>query len=473
MASMLASQAVQMPISFVTNAILARKLGPAEFGALYFGSTVVGLGFIFVDWGQTSAISLQVARDRSRTAGLVGTSVVLKLVFSVLAAAALTALGFLQGYSTLEWLAVVFYLLTSFAATLQATGTAVLRGLELTEQVSAVAVAGVFVTSALGIGIVLAGFGLRGVLWSILAGGLFSLIVTAELVRRQKIGAPRFSTAIVRVLAGQGTIFLAYNVVLAAQPYIDSAMLARLAPPAAMGWHAATRRITGLLLLPGISVGYSLYPTLVRLQKEAPERAVEMMRTALKRLVLLGMPATLGAILFAQPVVELIYGANYQGAARNLQAFAPWLVLVYFSIVIGNALFALERVMKWTAVQALCLVISAAFDAPLIHFFQDRFANGAIGISVSNIISEVLMVTLGAALLPRTMLSGGLARATAQALIAGGAMVATGLALNHLPAVIGAMASMIAYLITLFLVRGFTREDVRAAVALLSAKKTR
>jgi PST family polysaccharide transporter len=467
MASMLASQVVLMPISFVTNAILARKLGPPEFGAFFFGSTVVGLGFLFVDWGQTSAVSLQVSRDRSLASPLLGTSIVVKLAVSLLTSAVLVGLGFVQGYSPLEWTAVIFSVFVALASSLQASGTAVLRGYELTEQISYVAVAGTIITSGLTIALALAGFGLRGALWASLCGGVVSVLVTAVLVRRCGVQAPSFSRAHIRMLLGQGTAFLAYNVVLAAQPYIDTALLARLAPPEVMGWHAATRRIVGLLLLPGISVGYSMYPTVARLYKEAPERANELMRVAFHRLALLGMPAMLGAILFARPVVFLIYGASYDGAVLNLQSFAPWLLLVYFSMLIGNSLFAMERVLKWTAVQALCLVVSAVADAPLITYFQGHFANGALGISASNIISEVLMVVLGAVMLPRAMLGAGVLRAVAQASVAGAAMVGVALGLTAAPTLVAAAAASVAYVVVLFALGAISRNDVQTAVRML------
>jgi len=471
MTSMLASQVVQMPISFVLNAVLARRLGPQDFGVFFFGQTVTGMGFHFVDWGQNSTIAAEVARDRSRTEALLGTSIVLKLLLGVLATGALLALGLVQGYSALELKVMIFLASVALVEEIKNSGTAILRGWEMPVQVNAVGFAGFIAWSLPAIVLILAGFGLRGVLCAAMASSLVPLVLAAVLVRRCKVRLPRFSRALVRPLLGRGSAFLAFILVLALQPYIDTAFLARLAPAEVMGWHAATRRIVGLLILPAVSVTYAMYPTLARLHHEAPQRAIDLMRGALRKLVLLGVPAAVGAVLFARPVVHVIYGSvRYDGVILNLQVFSLFIFLVYFSMVIGTSLLAADRVKTWTGVQALCLVVSAVGDAPLIGFFQGRLGNGALGVSVSNIISEVLMVAIGAALLPRQMLGGRLLQSAMQSFAGGVAMVGAALALRQLPAPIAAVASLAAYVSVLFLLGALKGEDVRTLIGVIRAR---
>lgn len=468
---MLASQVVQMPLSFMVNAVLARQLGPQDFGVFFFGQTVTGMGFHFVDWGQNASIAAEVARDRSRKETLLGTSLVLKLVFGVLASAALLGLGFVQGYSALERNVIVFLAAVAIVEELKNSGTAVLRGCELPVQVNVVGFASFLTWSVPAIVLILAGFGLRGVLVAAMASSAIPLVVTALLVRRCDVRLPRFSPAVVRPLLHRGSGFLAFTLVMALQPYIDTAFLARLAPAEVMGWQAATRRILGLLMLPAVSVTYAMYPTLARLHREAPDREIELMRGALRKLVLLGVPAAVGAVLFARPVVHLIYGpVRYDGVILNLQMVSPFVFLVYFSILIGTSLLAADRVAIWTGTQALCLVVSAVGDAPLIGFFQGRFGNGALGVGVSNVISEVLMVAIGAALLPRQMLRGGLARAATQAGVAAVLMVAVAFSLGRLAAPIAAVASLAGYVAVLFLLGALKPEDVRTFIGLIRAR---
>jgi len=102
--------------------------------------------------------------------------------------------------------------------------------------------------------------------------------------------------------------------------------------------------------------------------------------------------------------------------------------------------------------------------------FQGRLGNGALGVSVSNIISEILMIAIGAALLPRQMLRGRLRQAAMQSAAGGVAMVGAALALRQLPAPIAAAASMAAYAAVLFLLGALKREDVRTLIGVIRAR---
>src|SRR5437763_478262 len=66
------AQLMGTPISLLVNAMLARHLGPEEFGLMYLASTFVSFGFLAVDWGQSSTLPASVAKDRSRSGELLG-----------------------------------------------------------------------------------------------------------------------------------------------------------------------------------------------------------------------------------------------------------------------------------------------------------------------------------------------------------------------------------------------------------------
>ncbi len=471
MLAMVVSQLLTTPLSMVVSAVLARRLGPKEFGALYLAQTAVGLGFLVVDWGQTAAVAGMVARDRSLAERLLGTSLLLKVLFGITATFALLGLGVLQGYSPIERTAVVFLSVAGLAGALQASGTAVLRGYEKLEQTSALGLVGNLLSSFLVIAFALAGLGLDGVLWACMLGGILPLLPTAWFLGNIGIRLPRFDRTQVRTLLGHGSAFLFFGLVLALQPYIDSGFLARLAPGEVLGWHAATRRISGVLLFPATSLGFTMYPTLARLHREAPQREIELMRGALRLMVLAGVPAAIGAALFAGPVVHVVYGGGrYEGAILNLQFLAPWVLLVYFSILIGNCLMATNRVLVWSLVQALCLVVSAVGDAPLIQFFQRRMGNGALGVTVAGIISEVLMVAFGAALIPRAMLRGGLLKSFAQAAAAGAAMAGAAFALGSAPSAVAMVASMVAYLGVLWALGALRGKELGDVVGMIRSR---
>src|SRR5438270_135078 len=66
MLALVFSQFVTTPVSIVVNAVLARSLGAADFGIIYFANTVLLVVFLFVDWGGAFFVAGEVARDRSK-----------------------------------------------------------------------------------------------------------------------------------------------------------------------------------------------------------------------------------------------------------------------------------------------------------------------------------------------------------------------------------------------------------------------
>src|ERR1700748_3809103 len=71
-AFLMAAQVLGMPLSMTVNAVMARGLGPEDFGYIYLAQTLVAFGFLAVEWGQNGTLPSMIARDRTRIRGLVG-----------------------------------------------------------------------------------------------------------------------------------------------------------------------------------------------------------------------------------------------------------------------------------------------------------------------------------------------------------------------------------------------------------------
>src|SRR5262249_27240533 len=81
MLSLVFSQFVTTPVSIVVNAVLARSLGAADFGIIYFANTALLVAFLFVEWG-SQFLAGEVACKRPQAGELFGAAVVQRLVFA-------------------------------------------------------------------------------------------------------------------------------------------------------------------------------------------------------------------------------------------------------------------------------------------------------------------------------------------------------------------------------------------------------
>lgn len=434
--ALVASQFVTTPVSMVVNALLARRLGASNFGAVYLATTVLTLAFLLVEWGGTTQVAADVARDRSTAPRVFGSGLVLRVVFAAIALLVIPYFGAWMHYDESVQLALS---LVGLRMALQSIGTlcsAVVRGFEKLHWHAVATVTGSLIDATLVISIVLGGGGLEAALTMQVVSAAITAVVQVMLVFRLGIGRPVVDRTTMRALLAGGFSFVVLELVARLQPYIDASFLSRLGAPEALGWYSAASRITGVLIFPATTLTFALYPTLARLWQSDRETCNEMVRLGLRFVMLLGILAGTGTVIFAPLIVTIIYGAAaYAPAADTLSILAAYVLLVYTSIIIGTFLVACGRQWPWALAQSFCLVVSMVLDPILIPWTQARFGNGSLGICVSVVTAEIAMVSFGLLLLPPGPLNRSLARTLRCSLLSALGMAAVGFLLRPYPIV--------------------------------------
>jgi O-antigen/teichoic acid export membrane protein len=329
------------------------------------------------------------------------------------------------------------FLLTAVRCLLTSLGTiagAVVRGLELIHLHARLTVATSVLDAVILVPTLLLGGGLRAALLALIASAACALLAWGVLLAR--IGALRlaFARDDVLLLARGGLGFVAFDLALKLQPYVDASFLERLSTPAAIGWYGASNRLMGTLLLPATTLNFAIYPSMARLWATDRDAFAKLTRLGLRAVLLFGAMAAVGTICFADVAIGLIYGREgYGPAAQNLMALAAFIALVYLTLILGCAIVAAQRQLAWAGVQALCIPISLLLDPVLIEYFQRRVGNGGLGVCCTVGIAEVLMVAGALALLPQGVLERSLWGDLRRALLSGAAMGAVALLLRPWP----------------------------------------
>lgn len=434
MLALVFSQLVTTPVSIVVQALIARQLGAGPFGAIYFATAVVGVWYLFVEWGGHAQVAAEVARDRKAGARLFASGMLLRVVLALVVLLAIPIFGRWMRYDDAVRLALS---LVSMKLALQGLGAlclAVVRGYERVHWQAGSAVFGNLVDAALVIVALLRGGGLREVLIAQVIGAAITLALQVGMVVQLHLGSwrPDWNTAM-SILKG-GFSFLILDVVVRLQPYVDATFLGLLAPPEALGWHSAASRISGVLVFPALTLNFALYPTLARLWMSDRPTYDSLVRLGLRTVAILGILAGTGTALFAPWVVGLIYGnEHYAPAAASLSVMSVFILLVYGSIVLGPSISAAGRQWLWCGAQSLCLVISALLDPILIPWANRVYGNGSLGVSISIGIAEVAMVTSGLLILPRGVVNRRLGRTWLRCFGAAAVAAAAGFLLRGVP----------------------------------------
>jgi O-antigen/teichoic acid export membrane protein len=464
------AQAVGAPVSVLVNAIAARELGATGFGLYYQALTFASFAFLFVEWGQPGALTARIATDRAAAGELLGSGLSFRLCTAALACVAVPLLCLLAGYDRAFVAILALALLGGVFSTVAGACLDVLRGFERTDFAAASYIGWQLLSAAAVVPTLLSGGGLRGMLLAQVACAAIGAAFVLSMLPRLQVPklSVRWATAGKLIRAGQP--FLVFGLVLMLQPMVDAAMLSAFGAPEAMGWYAAARKLVGVLTYPASALLAALYPTLCRLRVESMDAFRSTAADSFQAVAMVVVPLALGCFLFPDLGVA-IFGQRYYGPTTNdLRLLAPYIFLVYFSMPIGSCLTAYGRQAGWTMVQLVCVLISTAFDPLMIRWFQLHTGNGGLGVCLTTVISEVLMVIGGLWLLPKGVV-GKVPRAKVVAVgLSGVGMAVVALALGSLDVILRALLAVLAYLVCLRLAGGVSFVQFRSLVATIRGR---
>jgi O-antigen/teichoic acid export membrane protein len=442
-----AAQAVTVPISVVSNALIGRYLGSEDFGYLYLASTVCAFAILGLEWGLQGATPALVARDRRRAGAYLGTGLVWRGMSSLVVSLLLALVCWLLGYSTgARWAVALSFPL----AVLNSVGSGfkdTIRGFERTDIPAYAHVAQQLMMVIVLVPVLMLGGLLRALLISQIAVAIVTVFYLRRSLRPVGVGALTYDRDALKALLSLGTPFVVFGLAMVLGPFINGAFLAKLVPPEVIGWYGVSQRLIGLLIFPATSIVNALYPTLCRLHTEDKSEFVRVTRGALYGVALIAIPAAVGCGMFPEIGVGIFGTAEFSGAAAHLRLMSLFVFLVYFSMPLGTAILASDRQKAWTVVQCICLVVSLAGNPFLIPYFQRRMGNGALGTCLTLVLSELLVVLCGMALVPRGLFDRGLGKSLLMASLAGVGMIAVAHFTKPISLFLAVPASLLIYVL--------------------------
>jgi O-antigen/teichoic acid export membrane protein len=150
------------------------------------------------------------------------------------------------------------------------------------------------------------------------------------------------------------------------------------------------------------------------------------------------LPIALTLVLFARPIVELLYGSSFSSAVLPLQLLGMMALLFGINSFASTLLIARDRPGAYARLLAPVIVQNISFNLVLIPRY------GANGAAFSAIVSSVLLAALGVWQARRVIGQADLVGAFAGPLLGGAAMIAIVLA-AHLRWPLEAVLGLITY----------------------------
>jgi len=377
----------------VTIFILARYLGVLNFGKFSFAFAYVGLFFVLTDWGVNSILVRETSRAEGRESLLFGSGISLKFGLSLLAIAVVGAsLMVLREPGDVKLLVAIvsFNLLVSFRLPSFKDVFEVPLISRLKLRLSAyAAIANRMLTF---VGIILA-VRFHAPLWvvtlvySLTALPAFFLLISFS--RREAKPSFRIKLKEWKFLLKEGFPIGLSGIFFILVFQFDMLLLSRFWTKAEIGLYSASRRMTEPLELIPTALFFSILPIVSRLNVQDKARLARIYSRALLMMAVAAGFLTGVLSLCAEPLIILLFGTDYRGAAGSLIVLGFYLPFIFIWHVCGSIFIALnkQRFSSWIWFTALLLNII------LNLIFIPRYAY--VGASLARLGTGMIVAVLG------------------------------------------------------------------------------
>jgi O-antigen/teichoic acid export membrane protein len=458
---MAAGQLITWTMTLLWTLVVPRSLGPAGLGTIMAAWSITGIFGIVLGLGTRNYLVRESVVTPEGASGLVGTALVMRVLLSPVIIAAAFAYGHIVGWDhdakTVLYLAAAATIFVQIAEPLQAA-------FQSLEEMQYLAYSDIISKSGqglVGIVVVLLGTGTIGVTacWAVMTG-LVVLLDLYWLHGRLRINA-RTDVRRMLTMAKASLPYWAFGLFFMVYLWIDFVMLSLLTRDEVVGWYSVPTRLFQTLMFLPVVIATAWLPRFVRAFQESPEQLGREARPPLELVLLLSLPIASLTILAAKPLIDLLYGSAYAHSVPVMVGLGLCIPAMYLNIMLAQVLIAMNRQLVWTWVMAATVVINPLLNLALIPYTQHHYGNGAIGASISLLLTELVCVGAGYVLIGRLVFDWGSARRTLLGLGIAAAMWGVGYEVDAVAGAIpGLLAGAVVFPVLAALTRLFSAEEL-------------
>lgn len=420
-------QAVTWLVTLGWTLIVPRILGPAGIGVIVTAVSVAGIFSILLGLGTRNYLVREIVVAPDSAPRLVGTALVLRLVMMPLFCVATVAYT-VVAHTPRDQTIVVY--MASAAALILLICEPYQAGFQAAERMEYLAYADVINKtgqSIVGILLALAGIRAIGITASWVAIALCVLVATHVWWSRLSRVTLRTTPGELRRMLRGSAAYWAFGVFFLIYLWIDTVMLSLMTNPQTVGYYGVPTRLFQTMMFLPVLISTAWLPRLVHAFEDDPRSLRDAARQPVEVVVILGLPIGAATIIFAGPVLGLLYGPAYRPAVGVMMLLGLCIPPMFLNILLNQVLIAAKRQTTWTWVMLAATIVNPLLNLALIPYTQTRYHNGALGAAASLAATEILIVALGLALVGHHVITPGGVRRVAASGIASAAMVVAGL----------------------------------------------
>ena len=456
----MAGEIVAKLASLAFFVVMARELGARGFGEFQFALALTGALIYLAGFGTDQLLAREVARDRGLAGRLLADAAAVKVLggLLMLGAAALIAAAGDEGLVT-----VCIVGAGALLEVLSKSWHSIFQGYERLDLVSATLIVQRTLTAAVGIAVLLAGGGLAAAAVVYAGGAAIAVLVCELLLRRLGVRRARIDASgwvpIIRAGVPIGVVSLLMIVLLR----LDVTMLSFLSDAATVGVYAVAFRLVEATQFMGGAMAMAMLPWLAR----AGAELTRGFALGLKAVNALLLPIGLALTLFAGPVIDLLYGSEFERSVVPLRILGLMTLLYGINAYASVSLVARYRPLAYGRLLVPVIALNVVLNLILIP------AEGANGAAAAALASGTLLAALSLWQARVVLGPADLVGAFGGPMLGGAAMVAVVLLLRA-PWVVELVLGFVAYGVVLAAFEWLARrEDARVYLSALPGSRSR
>ncbi len=441
---MLGQHAFVAAVTVFVAALVARHLGPEDYGLYEYSFSLVGSFAVLSTFGLRAVMVRTVAQMRGSPTRYLGLMLALRIGLACLIVPVVLAVSYFLHDRPLVLLtigiAVVTLPLNAFSTVLRD----LFQGKERFD-VEAFTLVGIRLFTLIGaVGVVLCGGGVVAIVAIYSAGAIVGMIIPYVAVRKSGISLkPRLTVREAKGVLGQGLPFAANAFVALLLWEINPVLLGKMSTLAMVGVYGAGTRLLGPLEMIPDSVATALCPTVAKGWKDKSVDVDSLLRRVFFLLLVVGMPIGIGGFLCAPSIISLIFGPAFADAGSIFTLVVVVLPLEFITIPTIYVLGAIHQQNAALVINACAAVINIGLNIWLIPEY------GALGCAWAVFVVAIVSFVLSQAVLAKHFRCWGGRNAYGGLLLANGLLGAVVFAVRQHGALVAIPVGVVVYFVAI------------------------
>ena len=386
---------LQKIISFTYFALIARSLGPENLGKYYFAISFASIFAIFIDFGLANVVTREVAKVKdnaqAKAQSLISSVLAIKIPISILIFGIIILIINLLDYPDLTrnlvYLSAICVILDSFSLAF----LSIIRGFHNLIFESIGAVIFQLLVLIFGLSFLYSDLGLIWLMGALIIASSFFFIYSAlALIIRFKIKlVPKFNFTLIKSIFLITLPFGIFAIFQKIYTFLDSVLLSVLAGDEYVGLYQVAFKIVNALQFLPLAFTASLYPAFSSYWIQNRDQLKISFERSMNYLMIISLPIVAGIISLADKIILIFKQAEFASSIIPLQIIIIAIIFIFLAYPIGSLLNACDRQKINTQIMGIALIASIGLNLILIPYFN------TVGASITVVVTNCLILTIG------------------------------------------------------------------------------